>query len=97
MILRSPRYNPPQPQGSGKRSELPCPVVQTTDFSSLALGCHPKQAKGFNEKVRAHGCTGLYYDEQGNCRVTSKRDYDSVTKSLGFQDLPTSNIEPIKP
>lgn len=80
-----------------KRSAFPCPAVQTTDFVSLGLGCHPSQVEDFTQQRKLHGHTGVQYDEKGNCRVTSKRDYHEATKAMGFHDLPDPKIEAIKP
>jgi len=55
-------------------------------FSSLALGCHPKQVQEFNERVHKAGCTGIKYDKKGHCQVTSRADYEALSKSIGLCD-----------
>lgn len=62
-------------------------------MESLALSCHPKQAAGFNERVRRNGCTGINYDKKGKCHVTSEEDYGRVLKSIGADEAPIHPVD----
>ena len=82
-----------------KRSKLACPAIvgrmyQKEGFSSLALGCHPKQVKEFNERVHKAGCTGIRYDKKGRCQVSDKSDYERLSKSIGLCEEPTAPLAP---
>ena len=55
-------------------------------FQSLALDCHPKQVEEFTERVKKAGCTGIKYDKKGRCHVSSRRDYEALSKSIGLCD-----------
>lgn len=74
-----------------KRTRLPFPSLTGRRFmsgglDSMALNCHPTQAREFNEIVKKNGCTGIYYNKKGRCQVTDANDYDRVLKSIGAQD-----------
>ena len=55
-------------------------------FQSLALDCHPKQVEEFQERVHKAGCTGIKYEKNGRCHVSSRRDYEALSKSIGLCD-----------
>ena len=54
---------------------------------SVALACHPSQAKEFNEKAKKAGLTGVHYREtDGMCMVESPGQLKKELKHRGFHN-----------
>ena len=43
-------------------------------LNSLALSCHREQVEEYNQAAKDKGLTGLKWDRDGNCQITSRRD-----------------------
>lgn len=58
----------------------------STPLVSIAAGCHPSQAKEFNELARKHGLTGVYYNQRGECEFSSRRQRREWNEIRGLHD-----------
>lgn len=41
--------------------------------SSTSMSSHPKQAGLMNDAMKAHGISGVEWDKNGKCKITSRR------------------------
>jgi hypothetical protein len=40
---------------------------------SLSMSCHPAQSQLMNDTMKAHGISGVQWDRDGKCKITSRR------------------------
>ena len=43
-------------------------------LSSLSMSCHRNQADTYNAEAKKQGLTGIVWDHDGDCTITSRRD-----------------------
>lgn len=53
---------------------------------SEGLSCHPSQAEEFREKARKAGLTGVDYDKDGNCSITTRQQRKLLLKLRNGHD-----------
>lgn len=53
---------------------------------SISAGCHPKQAKEFNELAKSAGISGVYYNKRGECEFSSRGARREWNKFRGMRD-----------
>lgn len=62
-------------------------ISEQHPWRSHSCGCHPAQAKEFNEILRQHGITSAHFDEKnGQAVATTNGGRNGVLKVTGMFD-----------
>jgi len=43
-------------------------------LESLALSCHRDLADDYNAEAKRQGLNGIHWDQEGDCKISSRRD-----------------------
>ena len=62
------------PVGGAGVPMCPRTYSDSNPLPSLALSCHRSQADAYNEKAKGLGLTGIEWDAEGDCTITSRKD-----------------------
>jgi hypothetical protein len=54
---------------------------QSKPLKSLGLSCHRSRAREYNAEAKRQNLTGIRWDDNGDCEITSRRDRAAWLKS----------------
>lgn len=81
--LRKMQTAPPARRVERKRHFVPS---GNWPLRSDALGCHPDQIKEFTADAKAAGLTGVSFDADGTCVVSTRRQRAQYAAMRGLHD-----------